>query len=185
LPQKTLHKLTNTGFTLVELLAAIAIISILLGIATFEFRDWQIKSSVEAQVRKMAADIGAIRIRAMVTKQRHNIVLNTSSYVFQSYGTDDDLPPKCSSGAPGGVTVPGMSTNVTYKLKKNATTYYAGSCLALGGDTLEIDQRGMLVGDGATVFIDNPGSSASLDCLTIHTVRVNVGKTNGATCDEQ
>ena len=93
--------------------------------------------------------------------------------------------PKCVGGAPGGVTIPGRSVTVAYKLKKNATTYYAGSCADTAGDTLQFDSRGMLVGNGATVIIDYPGTSANLDCLTIHTVRVNAGKTNGATCNDR
>jgi prepilin-type N-terminal cleavage/methylation domain-containing protein len=183
LSAKSTQKIAKAGFTLVELIIVIAIISILLGIVMFPFHDWQVKSNVEAQVRKMATDISEIRIRAMTMKQRHNIVINSSSYVFQSYSTAD--LPKCSGSAPAGVTVPGTTTYVSYKLKKDATNYYAGGCANSAGDTFEIDQRGMLVGSGGTVFIDYPGTSATLDCLTIQPVRVNVGKTNGANCDDR
>lgn len=176
-------KMNNSGFSIVELVLVIGIISILLGIATFAFHNWQVKSNVEAQVRKMATDINDIRIRALTTKQRHSIVLNQNNYTFQSYSTEDI--PKCSGSTPGGVTISGMSTNVTYKLKSDTTTYYSGSCSNIGGDTFEIDGRGMLQGNSATIFVEYPGTSASLDCLTLHTVRVNVGKTNGANCDDQ
>lgn len=183
----TVHKRcyikTRSGFSLLELLIVIAIIAIASTMATFGFNNYQLKSRVEAQVRQMASDIGEIRIRALTMKQRHNIVLNETGYVFQSYSTYDQ--PKCSGASPGGTDVPGMSRNVTYKLKNKDGGYYAGSCSGIAGDTLEIDQRGMLSGNGATVFIDYPGASASLDCLSIHTVRVNVGKTNGANCDDK
>lgn len=174
---------TRAGFTLIELIITIALIGIVTSIATFGFRDFQSKSRVEAQVRQIASDIGELRIRAITMKQRHNIVLNESSYLFQSYSTYD--LPKCSGGSPGGVPVPGKNITVSYKLKKANGSYYSGSCSNTAGDTFEIDQRGMLVGNGATVFIDYPGNAASVDCLTIHTVRVNVGKNNGVTCDDK
>jgi prepilin-type N-terminal cleavage/methylation domain-containing protein len=173
------HSRESTGFSIVELVITIAIISILLSIATLSFNSWQVKSNVEAQAKQMVADISELRVSAMTRKQRHTVTLNTSSYKFKSYSSDDE--PKCT----GGTDLPGMPRNVSYKLKRDAATYYTGTCSAVGGDTFEIDQRGMLVGSTGTVFIDYAGGSASLDCLTLSLVRVNVGKTNGANCDDK
>jgi len=175
--------MTHSGFSLIELLVVIAIIVISSSLVAFGVKDYQEKSKVERQVRQIATDIGEIRIRALTMKQRHNLVLNQTGYVFQSYSSDDQ--PKCSGTSPGGTNLPGKSINTTYQLKKNATTYYAGSCANVGGDTYEIDQRGMLSGTTATIFIDYPGTTAALDCLTLHTIRVNVGKKNGANCDDK
>lgn len=173
---RDLHK--NAGFSLIELLVIIAIITILSSVAAIQFNQWNVKNKVESQVKKLATDINEIRIRALTTKLRHNIVLNTSGYVFQSYSTDDLS--KCS-----GKDIPGKTMSSPFKLKRSASVYFAGSCLPIDGDTIEINQQGMLVADPVTVFFEYPGTYASLDCLTIHTVRVNVGKTNGVNCDDK
>jgi type IV fimbrial biogenesis protein FimT len=173
----------NFGFSLIEVLVVIAIISVLAGLATLAFNSWNRKVNVEAQVRKMATDISELRIRSLTSKQRHNIVLNKTGYNFQSYTTSGQ--PKCSGTTPGGENVTGMNRTVFYNLKKDASTYYAGSCENIGGDTIEIDTQGVVVGSNATIFVEYPGGNASVDCLTIHTVRVNIGKTNGASCDDR
>ena len=170
----------QAGFTLVELVVVIAIMTTLLGIAALSFNKWQVNKNVEAQIRQMSTDINELRVRAMTTKYRYSITLNTSSYSFQTYNSDDVS--KCTGGSPYGKT-----TNVTYKLKRDATNYYAGSCSdTVAGDTFEIDQRGLLVGTTGSIFLDYNGS-ASLDCLILDTVRVNVGKTDatGAHCNAQ
>jgi prepilin-type N-terminal cleavage/methylation domain-containing protein len=169
----------QSGFTLVELVVVIAIISVLLAISTLYFNQWMRNKNAEAEVRQISTDINELRVRAMTTKNRHSITINTSRYSFQNYSTDDLS--KCTGGTPYGKT-----TNVTFKLKKNATDYYVGSCSDVGGDTFEIDQRGMLVGSTGSIFLDY-GGSASLDCLILDTVRVNVGKTDatGAKCNAQ
>jgi prepilin-type N-terminal cleavage/methylation domain-containing protein len=155
----------KAGFSLVELVVVLAIIGTLLGLSTIAFHDWQVKNNVEAQVRQMATDISELRVRAMTTKQRLSITLNPASYVFRTYSSDEE-----SKFA--GKIVPDGTRNVAYRLKKNKTTLF-------DGEVYEIDQRGMLVGSTASIYVEN-GEPAALDCLKLHIVRVNVGKTNAA-----
>lgn len=168
----------SSGFSLVELLIVIAIAGTLFGFAAIQFRDWNIKNKVDGQIRQMATDISEARIRAVTTKQRQNIVLNKGGYIFQRYTSD--VLPTCSGAAPGGKTIVGKDVAFKYFLKNQAGVFYGGSC----ADTIEIDQRGLLVALPATVYVDYPGTFANMDCLIIHTVRVNPGKkrSNGV-CD--
>lgn len=175
--------MTRSGFTLIELIIVIAIIAIASSMATFGFKDYQVKSRVEGQVRQMASDIGELRIRALTTKQRHSIVLYPSSYVLKSYSsemftTDPEL-------VANGTTLPGGTHSVSYRLKTNTT-----SVVSTAGTPIEINQRGMLAGVGArTIYLATGASTsqAAINCLTIHTVRVNVGKQNLTTgaCDDK
>lgn len=160
------------GFSLIELIIVIALIGIVSSIATFGFKDWQSKSRVESLIRQMATDINEVRIRALTTKQRHSLTLNEMSYVFKSYSSEAE--PDAS-----GTVLPGGTHTVLYPLK-DATSRYAG-------ERYMIDERGMLESFTATVFLDDAAAShGSINCLTIHTIRVNVGKQNASGgCDDK
>ena len=172
------HLHGETGFSLVELIVIIAIISTLLGLATLAFHDWLVKNNVEAQTRQMATDFSELRVRAMTTKQRHSITVNPGEYVFKSYSSADEP-------ASAGTELPGGTHKVTYQLKKNATTLVAG-------EIYDIDQRGMIdPGSFAgnvipSIYLAHTGT-ANYDCLNLCVVRVNAGKTNatGDNCDER
>jgi prepilin-type N-terminal cleavage/methylation domain-containing protein len=159
------------GFTLVELIIVITIIGTLLAISGFSFNQWMVKNRVEAQVKQMVTDISELRIRAMTSKQRHSVAFNAASYVFKSYSTDNEAL------AAGTVL---RTSPVRYGLKNASNAYYDGSY------QYEIDSRGILVSNTATVFIDYKGTAAR-DCFTFHIIRVNAGKMNatGDTCNDK
>ena len=162
----------SRGFSLTELVIVIAIASTLLGIATINYHQWQVKYNVEAQVRTMATNFSELRIRAMTTKQRQSITVNRQSYSFKSYSSDDEP-------LAAGTVTPPATRSVSYALKTNSSTYYSGQIF-------EIDHRGMLVSPPGTIYLDSTGS-AGVDCLNIQVVRINPGKKNGAwsSCDDQ
>lgn len=163
----------NQGFSLAELVVVIGIFSILLSVATLGFRDWLVKYNVEAQVKQMVNDFSEMRVRAMTMKQRHSITVNQNSYVFKSYSSDDEA-------LAAGTVITGGTHTVKYALKSNSSTPYSGQ-------VYEIDHRGILVNSfGGTIYLDND-SSASVDCLTIHVLRINPGKKNSgwSNCDDR
>jgi len=172
------HVSDNKGFSLTELLVVIAIIGIALSITTLGFNQWMTKSKAEAQARQMVTDISQLRIRAMTMKLRHSITLNASSYVFKSYSTDTFT--SAATMTVNGTILPGGTYVVNYPLMKTLTTPYAG-------EIIEVDERGMIVGVGATILLGGPGvQNAAQNCLTVHTIRVNIGKQNATgACDDQ
>lgn len=159
------YVICKRGFSLMELLITMAVMGIVLSIGTFGFNQWLVKSRVEAQVKQMVSDIGELRIRALTTKQRHSITLNATSYVLKSYSSEADTKFK-------GTDLPGGAREVAYRMKNLSGTDYSGT-------VLEIDARGMLVSNTATVILDYNGSAA-IDCFTLHIIRVNPGKKNAA-----
>ncbi len=161
----------ESGFSLVELVVIIAIMGILMTIATLNFNQWMVKNSVEAQVRQMASDFSQLRVKAFTLKQRHSITVNRDSYVFKSYSSENE------NEFLGTVLTSGTKM-VQFPLKKASGAYY-------GGEVYEMDVRGMS-SDKYTIFLEHSNSaSPALDCLTLHTLRINPGKKNGSNCDDK
>lgn len=165
--------LPYAGFALTELVFVLAIMTIILSISIPSYNSWQRKYNIESQVRTMVADISELRLQAMTQKRRHSITINANSYVFRSYSSD-----ALASGT--GPVSPGGTRTVSYRLMSNAGTSYAGTIL-------EIDPRGLLVSLPATIYLDAGNTSTSLNCLTIHTARVNPGwsATIGGGCNDR
>jgi type IV fimbrial biogenesis protein FimT len=168
------HLVSVRAFTLIELIITIAIMAILLSMATMQFNQWQNKSKGEAQIRQMATDFSELRIRAMTTKQPHSITLNSNNYVFKAFTSAFTRYSSTSQLK----VLPGGTRTVTYPLNKSSGTAYSG-------DEYEIDERGMNVNSEITIFLGGSASNGSVDCLTLHTVRVNIGKNSSGVCNDK
>ena len=169
----------SSGFALTELIVVISIIAILLGIAIPNFSQWQRKVRTESQVKEMVTDFSELRVRAMTRKQRHSITVNANNYVFKSYSSDEEPVTAGTPVPPATAATP--TRTVKTSLKSNSSTFYNGT-------VFEIDHRGMLVSPiGGTIYLDDNNSGATLDCLTVHIVRINPGKkkSDWSDCDDK
>jgi prepilin-type N-terminal cleavage/methylation domain-containing protein len=168
----------SSGFSIIELIVVVSIIGILLTIAIPNFGQWQRKTRAESQVKEMVTDFSELRVRAMTRKQRHSITLNARNYVFKSYSSEEEPLAAGTPVPPATATTP--SRTVSTALKSNSATFY-------GGTVFEIDHRGMLVGNVGTIYLDDNNSGATVDCLTLDTVRINPGKKNSgwSNCDDK
>ena len=147
------------GFSLTELIVVIAIISILLAIATLNFNAWVTKSSIERETRELFADLNSARIKAMYGKQRYTIAVNPLNYSLSNYSSDNELQ---SAG----------------KQLFNKTVKYSLSGSAVN-TPLVFDSRGILnSGFGGTIYVSYPANTgAAFDCIVLDDIRINLGKT--------
>ena len=82
----------RNGFSLLELIAVIALISVLLAIAMFEFNGYSRKSSIDSQARALLADLMTVRSQAMYEKRRRAVQLTDTSFAVYSSGVATGTP---------------------------------------------------------------------------------------------
>lgn len=158
------------GFALTELIVIMGIIGVLLSISAIGYNGWNRKYGTEAQVKELLADITAVRLRAIETKQSHRITLNPNAMTV-AFRTD------------GGVWTP--LSDFSKPLKHQIRQFSSGAFSAFNDTALVFNERGYLPAAGLTIAVGDLQSGAAFNCLVIHTARVNMGRINGNSCDLQ
>lgn len=155
----------QTGFSLIELITVISIISVLVALSTIGFSNWTVKHNVERQTKELVSDINDLRLRSIHAKKRHVMTLLPYSYTFRKYSSE-------SEAVPSSVV---FSKTLKYQIKK-----IDGSSVA--GQKIEIDERGF-TNDWISLWVDSTNDSAAYDCAIISVGRTNIGKKKGSSCD--
>ncbi|QWV92033.1 type II secretion system GspH family protein [Geomonas oryzisoli] len=148
------------GFTLVELVVVVGIISILLTIATMQFSLMQQKAAVEAQARKVYSTLIGVRADAMYTRTPRAV--SFSGNQLSIYATSD------TTVAP--VTVYQLGLPMVMNVSPTVVTY---------------DGQGMMQSSDISVCVqpDSSGNNqGGIDSVVVSTVRTYMGKrqTGGA-----
>ncbi len=147
------------GFSLVELLVAIAIIGILLAIATLMFSQYTLKANIESQTRKIYADLMNARAEAIMQKVDRSFTINGAQFMI--YPTPD------GSGAP-----------ISQETLKFPVTVNNPAVISF-------DTRGVAdvnVADPMTICVNQAGNPASFDSIIITKTLIQMGKWNGGGC---
>jgi len=153
------------GFTLLELLVVMGIVTILTTIGTLSFNKWTAKTKVESQVRTMFADLNEARSNAFYQKGTRSVVISSAQY--KVYASSD-------------VSVDPIQTTVLkYPVTTNPTAL-----------RIDFDQYGTCTfnsdsstGD-AEVCVQNSSSGAIFSCIVANKTRIQMGSlTSGTGCN--
>jgi prepilin-type N-terminal cleavage/methylation domain-containing protein len=155
----------NSGFSMIEMLTVIALISVLAALSTLGFNNWTVKQNVERQTKELVADINDLRLRAIHSKKRHVMILLPGSYTFKKYSSEAEAVP---------------STVVYSKPLKYNIKLIDGSSVA--GKEIMMDERGF-TNDWMTLWVDSTNDNAAFNCAKIAAGRTNIGKKKGSDCD--
>lgn len=146
------------GFSLIELLAIIAVMGILLAIGTLQFNQYSRKANIESQVRTMYADLLKARSEAFMQKESRSFtVTGTSGTQFKVYPSDD-----------------GSGTPVLDRTFKSTVVFD-------NNNTISFNSRGMASGT-KTVCVEPLGNPAYIDSIKITETMIQLGKWREGTC---
>lgn len=163
---------SRTGFSLIELLIAIAIMGILLSIGTISFNQWQVKANIEKQTNELFSDLMEARATAMLTKTPYAVVFQPNSYVVKRYVDENDTASPALVLANGTVVT---RKTLTYTLNKGTTGDITDSSVLF-------DTQG-LTRNNFTVVVNSLTANPAVNCMIIFDTRVNLGKINGTKCE--
>jgi len=143
------------GFSLIELIIVIGIISILLSAAWFGFSAYSRKSKMESQIRTLYADLMTTRAKAMFEKRVMTFQFTTNGYTILADGVTTD------------------TRSLFYPITwNNATNVIYGT-------------NGLLndAADGKSICLSQ-SNEASVDAVVLSVTRVQIGKKNeGTNCE--
>lgn len=161
----------NSGFSIMELIFVIAILSTLMAIATLSGHAWMERYQMEGQVKQMYADFMSARASAMQRSRMFFVRLAANQYSIY----EDTFPSTDGNGSlDSGLGQDRLVTQKTLQYTLNANINIALTNVIFSAN-------GLASPDPTTVWFTSTANPAS-DCITLSTTRILMGKYNGTNC---
>jgi prepilin-type N-terminal cleavage/methylation domain-containing protein len=146
------------GYSLVEMVTVVGIISILLAIGTLKFRDYMQRYQAESQTRMLYSEL--LKVRAGALYERRTARVKLFADRLEIYSSTRD-------------SAKGAAPVRTQVLSFPITTNAGGD--PIKGYDIDFDARGV-VADWCSICIENQEVPAAVDSVVVSENRVSVGK---------
>jgi prepilin-type N-terminal cleavage/methylation domain-containing protein len=160
------------GFTLVEILVALAILGFLLTMAVSSFRGMDEKYKVESETKLLYGDLMDVRGRAMQRNRFYHVRIAANGLGYATF--EDAFPlPDGDSDSSNGANLPVV----------NATVNHAITAVPGGLSAIAFNRNGIPSVTGYLRFAST--ANPDYDCITIQATRIKMGQFNAGTCVEK
>lgn len=161
------------GFTLVEIMIAIAILGILVVLAVSNFEGMNEKYKVEAETKQLYADMMDARGRAMQRNRMFFVRFSGTGPGYTKYATYEDNNTSPDGNGTWDSTADAIVANMTVA-HPITTDFLAG---------FDFNRNGIASVTGELHFSSN--ANPDYDCITIKPTRIKMGQYVGGTCIEK
>lgn len=158
------------GFSLIEILTAVAILGILVALGVGSYQGWSRKYRVENDVKELFADLMDVRARAMHRKRVHFVTLTAASYRVQ----EDTNPSPDGNGILESSDAPVRDRRPLNPIDPGGVSpvrFNADGTLALAAGTVRI--------------VPPDGIQPDYDCIALAPTRIKMGRFTGGACEER
>jgi len=154
------------GFTLIELIVVVAILSIFTGAALMNFASYKTKRDIENDIKQLYADL--LKARAMAVTGVRSVQVVFSDADSKSYTLLTDINEDGEFKDKGEIYTASLKLDV----------FWNGD--PAKGSNITFSSKGLPNSNGT--FSIN-GSGAEYNCITVFSTRINLGRLAGGECE--
>jgi prepilin-type N-terminal cleavage/methylation domain-containing protein len=164
------------GFTLIELMIVVCIISILAALAGIQYSKWIKRYCVEREIRQMQSDLMNARARALMMNRLHFVTMASNKYAVY----EDTYDASVHANTPDGDRILQTTSPGDVAVLEKRTVNVVVPSLGFGRTTFHFDNRGLASLKGHIRLSSDV--KADYDCIILATTRINIGKWDGSSC---
>lgn len=163
----------HQGFTLIELMVAIAIVAIVTSIAIPAYLSWKPRTEIRSAVAQVQSDLNQAKMRATETRRQCRVVFSTNGY--QIFDGNRIM----NSNQWGNVDLNGVFTNLNPVITRDFRDFPrvtirtgAGAAIAVGAEpTITFSPRGTAI--NGSIQLSHPDATGATIAVNI-TSRINI-----------